>query len=88
MLPHCRVDVVELEAEVVEASKDVGFQRDPRISITVQDGAIFAQDAILGGALLNIFLVSPQMFQEDEPNLTQNFSDGVGSTTNQDKIAC
>lgn len=55
MLPHCRVDVVELEAEVVEASKDVGFQRDPRISITVQDGAIFAQDAILGGALLNIF---------------------------------
>ena len=51
MLPHCRVDVVELEAEVVEASKDVGFQRDPRISITVQDGAIFAQDAILGGAL-------------------------------------
>ena len=46
---------MELEAEVVEASKDVGFQRDPRISITVQDGAIFAQDAILGGALLNIF---------------------------------
>ena len=40
------MDVVELEAEVVEASKDVGFQRDPRISITVQDGAIFAQDAI------------------------------------------
>ena len=34
------------------------------------------------------FLVSPQMLGEDEPNLTHNFSDGVGSTTNQDKIAC
>ncbi len=38
------MDVVELEAAVVEASKDVGFQKDPRISITIQDGAMFAQD--------------------------------------------
>lgn len=34
------------------------------------------------------FLCSPQMFGEDEPNLTHNFSDGVGLTTNQDNIAC
>ena len=37
---------------------------------------------------MKYFLVSPQMFGEDEPNLTHNFSDGVGLTTNQDNIAC
>ena len=77
MLPHCRVDVVELEAAVVEASKDVGFQKDPRISITVQDGAMFAQDAITSHVAYDAVIIDaydadgnvPKTFSSDGPFL-------------------
>ena len=46
MLPKCRVDVVELEPAVIQASTDLGFQEDKRIHVTVQDGAVFARNAV------------------------------------------
>lgn len=49
MLPKCRVDVVELEPAVIQASSDAGFQEDHRIHIVVQDGAAFALDAVQNG---------------------------------------
>lgn len=46
-LPHCEVDVAELEpAVLLAASRAMGFVQSPRLSVTLQDGVSFAKHAI------------------------------------------
>ena len=46
MLPHCKVDVVELEPMVLNAAESMGFQPHPRIQLHLNDGANFANEAV------------------------------------------
>ena len=56
MLPHCRVDVVELEPAVLEAAEPMGFAPHPRINVYLDDGAKFVHQAVhsTGGPLAGI----------------------------------
>ena len=46
IIPHCWVDVVELEPTVLDAADAMGFQSHPRITLHLQDGASFASEAV------------------------------------------
>jgi len=50
-LPHCQVDVVELEPAVVHAAKEgMGFREWPNLKVFLEDGVTFAQNKVQEGA--------------------------------------
>ena len=65
MIPHCLVDVVELEPAVLEAADSMGFEPHPRIRLHLADGANFVSEAVRnteGPLVLHILTLSLDVF--------------------------
>jgi len=46
-LPHCQVDVAELEAPVLEAATEMGFHERPNLRVSLADGAAYAAEQLV-----------------------------------------